>query len=238
MAAFGYYLRDRWQVSRNLTLTLGLRYNSTDHAPAPTAASATNSTIAVVRDERRPTVDSASLIARPAGAFVPLPSGRNEQASSSRRASLAYPSATTWSSAAYGLTYDPMPFGPPLARLLTGDPSRIASPRAGRRSDLHPGASTPTCPATARSASWSAYGVRRPMTWPGPPAGTSIRSRQGPLHRCVQSWNLIVERKLIGRHQGRGRLRRHRHQNQFADVRPTPRGARSGRARTHRSAAR
>jgi hypothetical protein len=203
---FGFYFRDRWQFNRNLTLTLGLRY---ELYPIMHRADRGIERI----DFDNPVVRDAS--GRPTGEFRVLIGDRGDNPSSlgvesskklfAPRFGFAYRIGDdTVIRGGYGITYDPMPFGRPLRGFY---PATIAqqfvATAAGANETFTPWGFN------ANVAGNRAVGLTVGIpAFTGPdlssgvvllPPTVQMRSPyEGPLHRgYIQSWNLMVERKLI-----------------------------------------
>ncbi|MFN0087888.1 MAG: carboxypeptidase regulatory-like domain-containing protein [Blastocatellia bacterium] len=201
----GLFLRDRWQVNRNLTMTLGLRY---ELYPMMSRA-----------DRGVERLDLNSPITRNAagaltGNMQVLIGGRGSNPSDlgigyskklfAPRLGFAYRIGDdTVIRGGYGLTYDPMPFGRPLRGFY---PLTIA--QQFRATALDPTANEVFTPwgftSTTRTPGLT-VGI---PNFTGPdlssgvvtlPGTVQMRSPyEGTLKRgYIQSWNLMIERKLI-----------------------------------------
>ncbi|MDX2029624.1 MAG: TonB-dependent receptor [Blastocatellia bacterium] len=201
----GFFLRDRWQVNRDLTLTLGVRY---ELFPMMSRA-----------DRGVERLDLNSPITRNAagaltGNMNVLIGGRGSNPSDlgigyskklfAPRLGFAYRIGDDMVvRGGYGLTYDPMPFGRPLRGFY---PLTIAQQFVATA--LDPTASEVFTPwgftSTARTPGLS-VGI---PNFTGPdlssgvvslPGTVQMRSPyEGTLKRgYIQSWNLMVERKLV-----------------------------------------
>ncbi|MBI4889470.1 MAG: TonB-dependent receptor [Acidobacteria bacterium] len=175
----GFYFRDRWQVNRNLTLNLGLRY---EYYPL------------INRGDRGiERWDPATNIVY-FGGLGGTPWNNGIEVSKSLfapRIGLAYRIADSWViRAGYGLTYDPLPFGRPLRGLypatLTG--SWVPSVSTfGWYNTVDQGIPDIPTPDTSKGSAFLPLNIDM---GPRSPWG-------GMLHRgYIQSWNLTVERKL------------------------------------------
>ncbi len=209
----GFFFSDRWQVNRNLTLTLGLRYelfpimNRADRGIEVLDIDPLNPTAKTITDPRTGLAALPVLIGGKGG------NPNNAGVDSSKtafapRIGLAYRLGDdTVIRAGYGITYDPMPFGRPLRGFY---PLTIAI------------SSVPT--ATGAVEGFTPWGFGRdangnivqqlgtvvgipPIVGPALdsgvvplPGNVEMRSPySGLLHRgYIQSWNLFVERKLVG----------------------------------------
>ncbi len=202
----GFYVRDRWQASRNLTLTLGLRY---ELFPMMTRAD---------RGVERLDLNSPVLLnsaGQPNGLMTVLIGGRGGNPSNvgigsskklfAPRLGFAYRMGDDMViRGGYGLTYDPMPFGRPLRGFY---PATIAQQFVA--TSLGAGASevfTPWGYSAANRVAGLTVGI---PNFTGPdlstgrislPGTVEMRSPyEGTLKRgYIQSWNLMVERKLVG----------------------------------------
>jgi hypothetical protein len=199
----GFYFRDRWQASRNLTLTLGLRYEL-----YPTMRRADRGIERL--DLNSPVQRNAAGL--PNGIMRVLIGGRGGNPNDldvewskklfAPRLGFAYRFGDdTVVRGGYGITYDPMPFGRPLRGFypLTIAQQFVAS-TAGASEVFTPFGFT----ATARTPGLT-VGI---PNFTGPDLSTGVvdlpgtvemRSPyEGTLKRgYIQSWNLMVERKLI-----------------------------------------
>lgn len=199
----GFFIRDRWQVNRNLTLTLGLRYEL-----FPTMRRADRGLERI--DFANPIVRNAAGV--PTGETRLLIGGRGGNPNNlgidyskklfAPRVGFAYRIGDDMVvRGGYGITYDPMPFGRPLRGFypLTIAQQFFAS-GTGASEVFTPWGFTP-------SARVPGLTVGIP-NFTGPdlstgvvnlPATVQMRSPyQGTLNRgYIQSWNLMVERKLI-----------------------------------------
>ena len=202
---YGFYFRDRWQANKNLTLTLGLRYEL-----FPIAHRADRGI--ELLDLNSP-VQLDPVTKQPNGNMRVLIGGRGNNPSSlgvesskkmfAPRLGFAYRMGDNMVvRGGYGLTYDPMPFGRPLRGFfpltiaqtfvsdlsgtnLTFTPFQLAS----RPGDVGLKIGIPAFTGPDLSS-----GV---VNLPG-----TVQQRtpyKGLLHRgYIQSWNLFVERKLPG----------------------------------------
>ncbi|MGA1368820.1 MAG: TonB-dependent receptor domain-containing protein [Blastocatellia bacterium] len=201
----GFYIRDRWQASRNLTLTLGLRY---ELFPMMTRAD---------RGVERIDLNSPvrlNAAGNPNGVMDVLIGGRGGNpndlgvGSSKRlfapRVGFAYRVGDDMVvRGGYGITYDPMPFGRPLRGFY---PLTIAQDFVATA--LDPTANEIFTPWGFTSASRTPGLTVGIPNFGGPdlstgrvqiPGTVQMRSPyEGTLNRgYIQSWNLMVERKLI-----------------------------------------
>jgi Carboxypeptidase regulatory-like domain/TonB dependent receptor len=201
---YGFYFRDRWQVSKNLTLTLGMRY---ELYPIMHRAD---------RGIERLDLNSPVQLGpdgRPNGMMNVLIGGRGNNPNSlgieaittnfAPRLGFAYRIGDdTVIRGGYGITYDPMPFARPLRGFypLTIAQSFVAD-YAGSDLTFSPygrfenGAFVPGLSAgipdfTGPDLSTGLINLPGTVQQRSPYGGT--------LHRgYIQSWNLMVERKLI-----------------------------------------
>ena len=223
----GFYVRDRWQVNRNLTLTLGLRYEL-----YPIMHRADRGIERIDFDD--PVVRDAN--GRPTGQFRVLIGDRGGNPSSlgvesskklfAPRVGFAYRVGDDMVvRGGYGITYDPMPFGRPLRGFY---PATIAqqfvATAAGANETFTPWGFNADVP--GNRAVGLVVGIPE---FTGPdlstglvllPGTVQMRSPyEGPLHRgYIQSWNLMVERKLISDIKVEVGYVGTATRNQFADV--------------------
>src|SRR5262245_5194642 len=191
----GFFFRDRWQVSRNLTLTLGLRY---ELYPIMHRADRGIELL----DLNSPVQLGANGL--PNGNMKVLIGDRGSNESSlgvtsskklvAPRLGLAYRVGDDMViRSGYGITYDPMPFGRPLRGFY---PLTIAQTFVS------------TAPGT--NLTFTPFGnlAQGIPAFNGPdltsgvvdmPGTASMRTPYGgPFHRgYIQSWNLFIERNLI-----------------------------------------
>ena len=201
---FGFYFRDRWQVNRNLTLTLGMRYEL-----FPIAHRADRGIERL--DLNSPVQLGAN--GQPNGLMKVLIGGRGSNSETlgveyskkmfAPRLGFAYRFGDDMVvRGGYGLTYDPMPFGRPLRGFF---PLTIAQTFV---SDLSGTNLTFTPFQLASRPGQLGLTVGIP-SFGGPDLSTgvvdlpgTVQQRtpyQGQLHRgYIQSWNVFVERKVIG----------------------------------------
>jgi hypothetical protein len=173
---FGWYFRDRWQATRNLTLTLGLRY---EYYPLMT------------RDHQgieRLDLDTMNVLIGGRGS-VPKNVGITvSKRLFAPRVGLAYRLGdATVIRGGYGITYDPIPFSRPLRGFY---PLTI--------NQNFPGANSfqPFRPIEQGIPAFTGPDISSGIV-PLPPTVQTRSPFPGLLHRgYVQSWNLIVERKL------------------------------------------
>jgi hypothetical protein len=176
---FAYYVRDRWQVNRNLTVNIGLRY---EYYPLINRA-----------DRGMERWDPATNIVY-FGGLGNTPRDAGIQVSKklfAPRIGLAYRVGEKWVlRAGYGITYDPLPFGRPLRGLypatLTGawNPTISTYGWYNRVSEGIPDIATPdVSKGQALLPTSIDMGPRSPWG--------------GMIHRgYVQSLNVTVQRKL------------------------------------------
>ncbi len=201
----GFYVRDRWQATRNLTLTLGLRY---ELFPMMTRKD---------RGIERLDLNSPVLLnaaGQPNGIMTVLIGGKGGNpndlgvGSSKKlfapRVGFAYRVGDDMViRGGYGITYDPMPFGRPLRGFY---PLTIAQTFVATA--LDPTANEVFTPWGFTSATRTPGLTVGIPAFGGPdlstgkvalPGTVEMRSPyQGTLNRgYIQSWNLMVERKLI-----------------------------------------
>jgi hypothetical protein len=191
----GFFYRDRWQVNRNLTLTLGLRYELfpiMHRADRGIELLDLNSPVQLGANGR-PNGFMKVLIGDRGG----NPSSLGVESSKklfAPRIGLAYRIGDdTVIRAGYGLTYDPMPFGRPLRGFY---PLTIAQQFVST--------------AAGRDLTYTPYGnVSQGIPFfTGPDLSSGIVDLPGTVEMrtpyprqlnrgYIQSWNLFVERKLI-----------------------------------------
>ena len=174
---FGFYVRDRWQVNRKLTINVGLRY---EYYPLMTRAGKgierldpfTNQ---VYLGGRGTTPDNAGISVSKK-LFAP-------------RIGLAYRvNDTTVIRAGYGLNFDPIPFSRPLRGWypLVINSSFVAPNGYAWGTTFKNGVPNPMGPDLSSGVV--------PL-----PKDVSERSPWGVIHRgYVQSWNFTLEHKLPG----------------------------------------
>src|SRR5206468_492381 len=172
---FAGYFRDRWQVTRNLTLTLGLRY---EYYPLMTRAD---------RGIERLDLDTMEvLIGRRGGNpdNVGVTVGKRMFAP---RVGLAYRLGdSTVIRSGYGITYSPLPFSRPLRGFY---PLTIAQQFVG------PNQFVPFRPIEQGIPDFTGPDISSGRV-ALPPTVQMRSAGQGQIHRgYIQSWNLIVERK-------------------------------------------
>jgi hypothetical protein len=204
---YGFFFRDRWQARRNLTLTLGLRY---ELYPIMTRADRGLE----VLDLNSPVQLNAA--GRPNGVMQVLLGGRGGNPESlnvsSSKKMFAPRLGFAWRvnddtvvRSGYGLTYDPMPFGRPLRGFY---PLTIAQQFLGDYAGADPGLTFSPYGALSNTGTLISsvnVGIRN---FGGPdlnqasvplPGTVQMRSpyNRGLNRGYIQSWNLFVERKLI-----------------------------------------
>ncbi|MFZ4984799.1 MAG: TonB-dependent receptor domain-containing protein [Blastocatellia bacterium] len=201
----GFFFRDRWQASRNLTLTLGLRY---ELFPMMTRKDRGIERI----DLNSPVVLNAA--GQPNGVMNVLIGGRGSNpndlgvGSSKKlfapRVGFAYRMGDdTVIRGGYGLTYDPMPFGRPLRGFypLTIAQSFVATALDPTANEIFtPWGFTSAARTPGLTVGIPAFGGPDLSTGRVALPGTvEMRSPyEGTLNRgYIQSWNLMIERKLI-----------------------------------------
>jgi outer membrane receptor protein involved in Fe transport len=173
---FGWYARDRWQVSRKLTLNLGLRY---EYYPLMTRAAGKGL-------ER---LDPATNIVYLGGrGNVPVDNGMTvSKKLFSPRVGIAYRmTENTVIRAGYGLNYDPLPFSRPLRGFYPLTINNVTN--------------SPNAFAWAGTLTTGVPTIVEPDLSTGavPLGNNSMRSPySGQIHRgYIQSWNFTIERKL------------------------------------------
>ncbi len=190
----GLFVRDRWQVTRNLTATLGLRYELfplLHRADRGVELLNLNSPVRLIPGTTTPDGTMEVLLGGKGGNPNDLGIGTSKK-NFAPRIGLAYRLGdNTVIRAGYGLTYDPMPFGRPLrgffpltiAQTFT-NPSALANARTVFQS-LDKGIPAFTGPdlSTGKVLLPGTVDMRTPYP--------------DKIHRgYIQSWNLFVERKL------------------------------------------
>jgi outer membrane receptor protein involved in Fe transport len=171
---FGWYVRDRWQVSRKLTLNLGLRY---EYYPLMTRAG-------YGIEQLNPYTNLVALGGRgntPTNAGISV-----SKKLFAPRVGLAYRvNDTTVIRAGYGLNFDPIPFSRPLRGwypLVIN--SAFTASGYGWATTFANGVPNPVGPDLSSGVV--------PL-----PKDVSERSPWGFIHRgYVQSWNFTLEKKL------------------------------------------
>ena len=205
---FGFYASDRWQATRNLTLTLGLRYElypimhradrgielldvSGKTVPDPFNGNRPSLPILIGGKGGNPNnvgIESSKKL------FAP-------------RIGLAYRFGDDMViRAGYGITYDPMPFGRPLRGFYPSTISITSLPTvAGFVEGITPYGFTKAPTGVPDKSQLGVVAGIPPINAPNLDSGTvalpfnaDMRSPyKGTLHRgYIQSWNLFVERKL------------------------------------------
>jgi hypothetical protein len=200
----GFYVRDRWQASRNLTLTLGVRYELYPMMHrADRGIERIDFDNPIVRNAQGlPTGETRVLIGDRGGNPSDLGVGSSKKLFAPR-VGFAYRFGNdTVIRGGYGITYDPMPFGRPLRGFY---PATVAQTFVATA----PGASETFTPWGFNSATTRTAGLTLGIpSFTGPdlstgvvllPATVDMRSPyKGTLKRgYIQSWNLMLERKLI-----------------------------------------
>jgi outer membrane receptor protein involved in Fe transport len=171
---FGWYVRDRWQVSRKLTVNLGLRY---EYYPLMTRAG-------YGIEQLNPYTNQVALGGRgntPENAGISV-----SKKLFAPRIGLAYRlDDNTVIRAGYGLNFDPIPFSRPLRGwypLVIN--SALTASGFGWASTFKQGVPNPVGPDLSSGVV-------------SLPKDVSERSPWGYIHRgYVQSWNFTLERKL------------------------------------------
>jgi Carboxypeptidase regulatory-like domain len=174
---FGWYFRDRWQVTRNLTATLGLRY---EYYPLMTRAN---------RGLERLDLNTLDVLLGGVGGNPTNLDLTTSKKLFAPRIGFAYRLGdNTVIRSGYGITYDPIPFSRPLRGFY---PLTIAQqfdadaflPLATIKQGIPPVVGPDL--STGRVHLPSNVDERTPAA--------------GQIHRgYIQSWNLMVERKLPG----------------------------------------
>jgi hypothetical protein len=172
---FGWYVRDRWQVSRKLTVNIGLRY---EYYPLMTRAG-----YGIERLD--PYTNQVYMGGR---GNTPMDAGISvSKTLFAPRVGLAYRiDDNTVVRAGYGLNFDPIPFSRPLRGWypLVINSAFTATNGYNWGTTLSQGVPNPVGPNLSTGVV--------PL-----PSGVSERSPWGYIHRgYVQSWNFTLERKL------------------------------------------
>lgn len=175
---FGWFFRDRWQATRNLTLTLGLRYEyyplmTRDHQGIERLDLST----------MRVLIGGRGNVPRDVGITV-------SKKLFAPRVGLAYRLGdSTVIRSGYGITYDPIPFSRPLRGFY---PLTINQNFVGANSFI------PFRPIELGIPEFTGPDISSGIV-DLPPTVQTRSPWPGLLHRgYIQSWNLIVERKLPG----------------------------------------
>ena len=176
---FGWYVRDRWQVSRSLTLNLGLRYEL----------------FPIVRRSHtglgRYDLDTNQIIIGDVGGNAPSAGVKASHRMFAPRLGLAYRlGASTVIRAGYGISYDPLP----MSRVFRDPfPLTVVQNFTGPSSYVPFGSFDSRNPEPDRAGS---------VTGRAPVPTTAVISRSpfpGLLHRgYIQSWNFTLERQIPG----------------------------------------
>ncbi len=201
----GFFFRDRWQATRNLTLTLGLRY---ELFPMMSRADRGIERL----DLNSPVVLNAA--GQPNGIMRVLIGGKGSNPSDlgvgyskklfAPRLGFAYRVGDDMVvRGGYGITYDPMPFGRPLrgfypltiaqqfvATALDSAASEVFTPWGFTSSNKTPGLTVGIPNFTGPDLSSGVVSLPGTVQMRSPYEGTLKRG-------YIQSWNLMVERKLI-----------------------------------------
>jgi hypothetical protein len=173
---FGWYARDRWQVSRNLTINIGLRY---EYYPLMTRAGKgieryDPNTNQVFLGGRGNVPDNAGITVSHK-LFAP-------------RVGLAYRiGAKTVIRSGYGINYDPIPFSRPLRGWypLTINAANLAPTAFAWEGTLEQGVPNPVGPDLSSGVVTLPTNVSERSPW------------GGEVHRGYeQSWNFTIEHKL------------------------------------------
>jgi hypothetical protein len=176
---FGWYVRDRWQVSRSLTLNLGLRYEL----------------FPIVRRAHtglgRYDLDTNQIIIGDVGGNDPSAGVESSHKMFAPRLGLAYRMGpSTVIRAGYGISYDPLP----MSRVFRDPfPLTVVQNFTGPNSYV---------PFGSLSSGVPALTIPDLSTGRATVPTTAVISRSpfpGVLHRgYIQSWNLTLERQLPG----------------------------------------
>jgi len=201
----GFYVRDRWQATRNLTLTLGLRYelfpmmNRKDRGierldlNSPVQLNAAG----------QPNGVMTVLIGGKGGNPNDLGVGSSKKLFAPRVGFAYRLGDDTVIRGGYGLTYDPMPFGRPLrgfypltiaqsfvATALDPTANEVFTPWGFTSATRTPGLTVGIPAFSGPDLSSGKVNLPGTVEMRSPYAGTLNRG-------YIQSWNLMIERKLI-----------------------------------------
>jgi len=176
---FGWYARDRWQVTRNLTLNIGLRY---EYYPLMTRCCGKG------LERYDPSTNLSYLGGR---GDVPVDAGFTVGHSFfAPRIGFAYRMGeNTVIRSGYGISYDPIPFSRPLRGFypLTINTDFVGASVYQPAGTLAAGIPPPNLPDVNKGVI------------PLDPAATERSPWGGEIHRgYIQSWNFTLERKLPG----------------------------------------
>ena len=176
---FGWYVRDRWQVSRKLTVNIGLRY---ELYPLMTRCCGKG------LERYDP---STNLIYLGGRGNVPIDAGFSvSHKFFAPRVGFAYRlGESTVVRAGYGISYDPIPFSRPLRGFY---PLTINTDYVGQTSVQPAGSLVTGIPAANFPDLTSGVITLDPLATERSPWG-------GEIHRgYIQSWNFTIERRLPG----------------------------------------
>ncbi|HQR31986.1 MAG TPA: TonB-dependent receptor [Blastocatellia bacterium] len=200
----GFYLRDRWQFNRNLTLTLGLRYElfpMMHRADRGIELLDLNSPV-VLNSAGQPNGVMRVLIGGKGSNPSDLGVGSSKKLFAPRVGFAYRLGDDTVIRGGYGITYDPMPFGRPLRGFY---PATVAQTFVA----TGPGANETFTPWGFNDATSRIAGLTLGIpNFGGPDLSTGVVSLPGTVDMrspypgtlkrgYIQSWNLMVERKLI-----------------------------------------
>lgn len=174
---FGFYARDRWQVSRNLTVNIGLRY---EYYPLMTRCCGKG----IERYD-----PSTNLIYMGGRGNVPMDTGFTvSKKLFAPRVGFAYRlGENTVVRSGYGVSYDPLPFSRPLRGFypLTINFDYVGASSFSPAGSLATGIPAPNFPDLSSGII------------PLDPAASERSPYAGEIHRgYIQSWNFTIERKL------------------------------------------
>jgi hypothetical protein len=176
---FGWYVRDRWQVNRNLTVNIGLRY---EYYPLMTRCCGKGI------ERYDPTTNLLYLGGR---GNVPVDVGYTVSSKLfAPRFGLAYRlGENTVIRSGYGISYDPIPFSRPLRGFypLTINYQYVGANSYQTGSTLNAGIPAPNFPDLSTGIVPLPGNVTERSPWGG-------EIKRG----YIQSWNFTVERKLPG----------------------------------------
>jgi hypothetical protein len=201
----GFFVRDRWQANRNLTLTLGVRY---ELYPTMTRADRGIELLDLNSPVRlnaagQPNGVMNVLIGGKGGNPDDLGVGYSKKLFAPRLGFAYRMGDDTVIRGGYGLTYDPMPFGRPLrgfypltiaqqfvATALDPAASEVFTPWGFTSTSRTPGLTVGIPSFTGPDLSSGTVPLPGTVEMRSPYVGTLKRG-------YIQSWNLMVERKLI-----------------------------------------
>lgn len=201
----GVFFRDRWQATRNLTLTLGVRYElfpMMSRADRGIERLDLNSPVQL-NSAGQPNGIMRVLIGGKGGNPEDLGVGYSKKLFAPRLGFAYRMGDDTVIRGGYGLTYDPMPFGRPLrgfypltiaqqfvATALDPTASEVFTPWGFTSTTRTPGLTVGIPSFTGPDLSSGVVNLPSTVQMRSPYEGTLKRG-------YIQSWNLMIERKLI-----------------------------------------